>query len=311
MESLYHASAPATLMLLGEHGVLRGGHALVAAVNQRLHVILEPLQTQDIEIESELGHYKTSLGHIHSEPPFTYILTLLKLMEPEFKTGFKLRIQSEFKSTLGFGSSAAVVVATLGVLYAWLDKPYSDVEFIEKACQVVRFVQGKASGADLAASYLGGLVGYKNTPHSLWFKSFKQPLEIVAIYSGKKVPTPEVIEFVDNKVALNPLYYKSVFEMQDEGVKEVLETLEKGRNPFENFELLFEQGQETFEKLHVNTLKLAELVQFLKEQPTIKGAKISGSGLGDCVIGLGKSKSHPTLPTLSLEVDVEGLKIWR
>ena len=44
--------------------------------------------------------------------------------------------------------------------------------------------------------------------------------------------------------------------------------------------------------LGVNNAILSELIFSLRSHPHIYGAKISGAGLGDCVIGLGKVKKN-------------------
>ena len=43
---IYLGSAPGTLMLFGEHAVLRGKQAICCAVNQRIHVSLLRVKIQ-------------------------------------------------------------------------------------------------------------------------------------------------------------------------------------------------------------------------------------------------------------------------
>ena len=44
----YRASAPGSLMLFGEHAILYGQAALVTAINQRISVLLEPRNDEQI-----------------------------------------------------------------------------------------------------------------------------------------------------------------------------------------------------------------------------------------------------------------------
>ncbi|MDD2236061.1 MAG: galactokinase family protein, partial [Kiritimatiellae bacterium] len=51
-------SAPGTLMLMGEHAVLRGAPALACAVDQRIQVDLQCRRDGRLRIESALGTYE-------------------------------------------------------------------------------------------------------------------------------------------------------------------------------------------------------------------------------------------------------------
>ena len=50
----YSATAPGSLMLLGEHAVLAGKSALVCAVNKRMRITLTPNASQIVTI-NEIG----------------------------------------------------------------------------------------------------------------------------------------------------------------------------------------------------------------------------------------------------------------
>ena len=66
-------------------------------------------------------------------------------------------------------------------------------------------------------------------------------------------------------------------------------------------------NQGLMDSLGVNNSRLAELVYELREDPNIQGSKISGSGLGDCVVGLGKSMRRDWgVPSLAVKVDLAG-----
>ena len=70
---------------------------------------------------------------------------------------------------------------------------------------------------------------------------------------------------------------------------------------------LMNVNQGLMDALGVNNAKLAELVFALREDPQIYGSKISGSGLGDCVVGLGKAMRREWgVPALAIEVDPAG-----
>ena len=57
------------------------------------------------------------------------------------------------------GSSAAVTVGTVCVLEQWLSKSYpKKIDLFRLSKKIVLKVQGKASGADVAASIYSGII---------------------------------------------------------------------------------------------------------------------------------------------------------
>jgi len=73
---------------------------------------------------------------------------------------------------------------------------------------------------------------------------------------------------------------------------------------------LMDIHQGLMDAMGVNNAELSELVYALREDPNILGSKISGSGLGDCVVGLGKAMRREWgVPSLAIKVDAEGARV--
>jgi len=281
----FKASAPGSMMLLGEYAVLHGKHALVCAVDKRITVTLTPRMDERVEIHSSLhGQHVTDINQLIAQKPFHFVIGALKQYQGRLKQGCDIQIESEFSDKIGFGSSAAVTVATLAALITWLNIKIQPLDLLRQGRQVVRQVQGVGSGADVAASVYGGIVGYQAQPLSAEKLSVTHP--ITALYAGFKTPTVEAIQKVQQSFAPHPNLFRhisnSIGQCALEGMhyarKEDWATLGNVMN--------IQQGM--MESLGVSTPLLHELVDGLRKQPTILGSKISGSGLGDCVIGLGE-----------------------
>jgi mevalonate kinase len=276
-------------MLLGEHAVLHGYPALVMAVNRRLRVTLVPRPDCKVRIESALGEHETGLEAIEPHPAFRFILAAVSRSANLLPSGFDLRVESEFSHEMGFGSSAAVTVATVSVLRRFAGRD-ADLESVrDEAIEIVRSVQGRASGADVAASAYGGILLYRAEPREV--QRFSATLVMLAVYCGYKTPTADVIRHVENAWQMRIDDLRALYARIGACAAEGAAALERG--DLKSFGDALNAGQALMEELGVNTPELAAIVAELRQIPGIYGAKISGSGLGDCAIGLGNAARAP------------------
>ncbi|OGO93477.1 MAG: hypothetical protein A3F41_01165 [Coxiella sp. RIFCSPHIGHO2_12_FULL_44_14] len=281
---LYKASAPGSLMLLGEYAVLHGKKAIVCAVNKRIHVSIAPRTDDQLCIYSTLGQYTDTVTHFTVSPPFEFVLTALKSKQHLLPTGCDIAIEAEFPSNIGLGSSAAVSVAILAALNQWLS-PSSLTEHVlwQEVKAVVDQVQRNGSGADIAASIFGGTLVFQPTPWRV--TPLKQHPPICAVYSGKKTPTPEAIQLASQRYIRFPELFQHIDALSDQLVNEAIPVIEQQQ--WETLGYLWRIAQGLLQIMEVSNDVIDRIVQTLIQQPDIYGAKISGSGLGDCVVGLG------------------------
>jgi mevalonate kinase len=351
-QSEISASAPGSLMLLGEHAVLHGRRAMVCAINKRITVALSQIKQPVLRIVSDLGAYEAPLGALKDHPDFRFVLDAVRQYSPE--QGIELKIESEFSSDIGFGSSAAVTVATHAALMQRVEpdrRAGFKMELFKRSLATIHRVQGRGSGADVAASVFGGVVAYRAEPLEIQQvgadvqnveqasrllsasgrstkgekragRSFYFPL--TAVYSGAKMKTADVIRLVEERRALNPEYFERIFDRMDASVGEVIQAAEVERDRRARLERdrrsRSTQNQTTFlECLGRNLIlnqKLMEemglcnaaLAEIIGEFQSLEvPAKISGSGLGDCAIGLGDFPTIGKFQTYSLKVDPCGV----
>jgi mevalonate kinase len=270
------SSAPASLMLMGEHAVLHGKKALACAVDKRITVHARHIDSDRVVIKSSLGTYTSSIHDIQPDPRFTFVLASVE----GYPQGLELEIESEFSHQVGLGSSAAVTVATLAAIHG---PALERMQLFEKSLQVIRRVQKRGSGADVAASVFGQIVLYRMQPQSI--ESIKCDLPLTLIYSGSKMPTAEVIARIEVQRAEKPALFDALFNCMDSLVEEAKEAITTQNLP--SLGQLFNMHHGLQEALGTCNKPLAEIVHLLRLQSAIYGAKISGSGLGDCALGLG------------------------
>ena len=278
-------SAPGSLMLTGEHAVLHGSPAAACAVDKRIYLILTPREDREIHIESPLGNLETTLDTLPEESQFKFIIEAIR--QSSISIGLDIRTESEFSSTVGLGSSAAVTVCTCMALNTIKGSIPTREELFSQCYSVVHGVQKTGSGCDLAASIYGGIIAMESkdshyTPRKLDCPSLP---EIDLYYCGYKMKTPDVIALVNQKAESEPEKYKKLYQYMGQIASSTITLLERG-----NFEMagnLFGKYQILMEQLGVCDDTLKDMVTKLQNDSNVLGAKISGSGLGDCVISLG------------------------
>lgn len=298
-----NASAPGTLMLLGEHAVLHGSKALVLAVDKRIRVRLQPCSDQCVRIDSALGQYQSALELLQPDPAFSFVLAAIDSLKTRLPGGFSLQIESDFSHQVGLGSSAAVTVAVLAALNHWID-PGLKQGLFEQARAVMLSVQGRGSGADLAAAIEGGVVEYQLSGERRRFEPLPQ---IGLYYCGYKLKTPVVLERVAQAREQLPELYDQLYRLmgqcadQASHAAEVGDWLQLGR--------LMNVYQGLMDALGVNDARLSQMIYSLRQCDTVQGAKISGSGLGDCVISLGLPSHSDGLDAIPVQVSPRGVEV--
>ena len=297
------ATAPGSLMLMGEHAVLHGRLALVAAVDSRLSVAATPRSDRIVSITSSLGEYRSDLDSLAASHDFRFLVAAIREARPA--TGLDLVVTSEFSHTIGFGSSAAVTVAAVAAIRRLSGLDDDRKAIVESALRVIRSVQGMGSGADVAASTHGGIVLYRATPMEIDVLPHTHPL--TAVYSGSKMPTPEVVALVEKSRALYPSIFEDIYNAIDQCVMDAADAVHA--RDWATVGRMMNVNQGLMDAMGVSNAALSRIVYALRGAPGILGAKISGSGLGDCAIGLGSVGSTFSDPVMPVTVDTEGVVV--
>lgn len=345
------ASAPANTMLMGEHAVLFGHKALVCALTQRLYVQAHKHPNEQIVIESKLGHFSCALADLNahlnaqlSHPsPFSFVLQALAMCH--LTQGVRLVIESDFEHTIGLGSSAAVTVAALGAIKLLTKGCIDTQEVMSLGIEVIRKVQASGSGADVAASAMGGIVKFKAKPVSavkvlLADQTWRSAPKLRLVYCGYKTATPKVIALVAAAAAKHPHHFQQCYSQMGACVEASEAALSHGH--WHDFAQCMNDYQNLMRDLGVSDDTIETIIALGHEQarnqtntqnPALLGekvlgekvlgkkvlaekvlgekvfaAKISGSGLGDCVLLLGSETIDWGHAQISVQIDPQGLR---
>lgn len=297
-------TAPGSLMLMGEHAVLHGHHALCAAVEDTIQVTIQDGEPGRYAIHSALGTVSGFLKQIRKEHDLRFVLDALEASG--IRKGFQMQIESQINPTIGFGSSAAVTTASVAAFRAWNGQVFDRSAIFRESLEVIRRVQGRGSGADVAASTYGGIVLYRADP--LLIEPIHRSLPLAAVYCGYKTPTPEVIERIEQTRKQFPELHAHAYAGMNQTVLEAAKAIRGG--DLRKVGALFSYHQGLQDAIGTNDSTLSHLLYTLRQNPKVTGSKISGSGLGDCVIALGDpGASVEDFPSREAALDLDGVTL--
>ncbi len=189
------ASAPGKLVLLGEYAVLEGGTALVAAVDRRVRVSLSPSDRWSVRSTGPTGA-SAEFEPLQQNSASSTKLSLVESVLEEFQsyTGSELpplsiEIDSgelyDAGSKLGLGSSAAVAASVLLTLESCAELKLDPATRFRIARSAHSRAQGgRGSGVDVAASTVGGLIGFRQ-PDEISPLNWPSGLGLIAVKTGE------------------------------------------------------------------------------------------------------------------------------
>lgn len=268
------------------------GHAaIVAAIDQRVTVTLVPRTDRRVVIQSDIApQLEGCLDKLSIDGVYRFVLAAIACHVSAIPTGFELFITSDINPTLGLGSSAAVTIATLGALTRLADKDTSALH--ADALAIVRKLQGRGSGADLAASLSGGMISYRAPIAEAEAQIAPLPLpepQLSLKYSGYKTPTADVLARIAQGARGKEAEYDALYARMGQAAEKAISTAQV--QDWEGFALWLNAYQELMAVLGVSDAPLERIIREARAAPQTRAAKISGSGLGDCVLALGPPPS--------------------
>ena len=280
MSQTLTASAPGSIMISGEHAVVYGAPAIVCAIEQRLHIRLRTRADRQIRIASALATHHTDLATLEDHPKLRFIIAALRQNLPA--SGLDIAVRSELDPTLGLGTSAAVTAAMTFLLYRLRGQNPDLLALHRAAYRTILTVQQRGSGADLAASLAGGIIAYQNRPFTRITPLPAPPAGLSLRYAGYKTPTAEVLARIAACAQAEPAHYRALYERMGVASTRTIAAAEA------------ENWQDFYNELNAYQELLAALgvcddtqaVHLAAARPHAHAVKISGSGLGDCILAL-------------------------
>lgn len=286
-------SAPGKLMLFGEHAVLFGRPCIVTAVGQRMkatvQLLAEPvfqLNAPDVQITnyqksmSELGKSDIPKGAKFVE--FALYNFLERKLVSFAYNGVRITTKSQFSSQFGFGSSSASTVCVIKALSELTKIKLSQRQIFDLSYKTVLDVQGKGSGFDVAAAVYGGTIYFVTGGKVIKPLDIKN-LPLIVGYSGIKADTVNIV----NQVAEKAKKYSKQIENIYTSIQTIVENARKSllKKDWSTLGELMNLNEGLLATLGVEGNKLADMIYAARDTGAY-GAKLSGAGMGDCMIAL-------------------------
>ena len=157
------ASAPGKTILFGEHFVVHGTGAILCAIDRRISITAA--RSQGVRIHSELGSLEYGSYDINTADVDRALRPLHYIAKEASKTagwdgGITLHVRSDIPPGAGLGSSSACCVAGAAAALKALGVDADAGRVMDIAAGAERTIFPDASGADTAASALGGMITY-------------------------------------------------------------------------------------------------------------------------------------------------------
>jgi mevalonate kinase len=260
-------SAPGKIIISGEHVVVHGYPALVAAVNRRIKVKI-------VSSRGSLGVFP-----LHS---WTFVKDALETLVKHIGFSPKyldVKIKSDIPIGSGMGSSAAFAVAISMAILKKTGKGYDLKKIGDLAYELEKKYHGNPSGVDIAISTYGGVLWYRKETEE--FKVFtnvnvsKKLPEVFLLDTGKPDETTKgTVAHVSSLLRNKPVKTVKTFEKVEKVTRAFLQYLIGEKS--DNFTNLIKTNERLLEELGVVSPSTRSLIKKIEDSGG--AAKISGGG---------------------------------
>lgn len=281
-------SVPGKIFLMGEHTVVYGKPALLAAINRRLRVSV-----------TEGNNNATG-----------YVLDVLHIVQKHFQTRIHchITIDSDIPEGYHLGSSAAVAVGVVGAVSYFVTKVWNPALFNQLAYEAEKMKHGNPSGSDNTIVTMGGFIWYRKELEflkSIWQLSLNTRLtRFFLVDTGKpQETTKEMVAFVAAQKHLEPY-----FDENERQTKRIAVALKE--HDEQTLIDAIRKGEKTLERIGVVSAKARTIIRKIEQGGG--AAKILGGGGRAGNVGYLLCYSHhPPKRAIPITLGEEGIRLER
>ena len=264
------------IILIGEHSVVYGYPAIAIPLKK-------------IEIECAIEEAKSNFFYDETDTLSVAIFTALKYLKKE-NVKIKYKITSQIPQKRGMGSSAAVSIAAIRAIFNYFGENLED-ELLKKLVNTAEIVAHKTpSGLDAKTCLSDKAIRFvKNKGFS--YIDLNLDAYLVIADTGIYGNTGEAIQNVKNLGSKAELSLKKLGRLTDEMTRILTGNIENKEEKIKKISKIGEimtAANTELGKLNI-TIEKTELFVKTAIENGAAGAKISGGGLGGCVIALAEN----------------------
>jgi mevalonate kinase len=285
------ASAPGKIILFGEHAVVYGRPALAVPVTQvQATATVNENSRGGVWIEAPNINLSSELSDLAPAHPLAAVINSvfseLGIVRPPACTVY---LQSTIPVAAGLGSGAAVSVAILRALSAFLGAPLADERVNKLAFKAEKLHHGTPSGIDnTVVTYAKPVYFIKGQP----IKTFRvgAAFTIVIGDTGISAPTKESIGAVRKLREADPSRWEKILDQVGEIVWDARQAIERGDTA--ELGTLMDANHALLQKMTVSCVELDQLIETARKSGAM-GSKLSGGGRGGNMIALVSKENAP------------------
>ena len=306
------ASAPGKIILFGEHFVVHGTKAILAAIDKRVTVTSSFTEDKIIKVNSELGTIEVPISSSHEEVksefrPFVYLANKM-INSNQNVNGLEITIDSDIPIGVGLGSSSACCVAAASSIFG-LFKEWSSEEILKISIEGEKTIFPDTSGADCTVCTYGGMIEYPSV------KKIDNTFDLNLLIANSMIlhNTKNSVEKVNKFKENDEDRFSQLCDLENGLIDEVIVAMKN--NDATALGLKMSENQKYLEEIQVSNDTLRYMISSLNEISL--GSKITGAGDGGCVIALVKDDNMDKVPALlekdkecfSAKIDTKGV-VW-
>jgi mevalonate kinase len=306
------ASAPGKIILFGEHFVVHGTKAILAAIDKRITVTSTFTENKTIKVDSQLGTIEVPISSSYEEVksefrPFVYLANKIINSEQNV-SGLEITIDSDIPIGVGLGSSSACCVAAAASI-SELFNELSSEEILKMSIEAEKTIFPDTSGADCTVCTYGGMIEYPSV------EKIDNTFDLNLLIANSMIPhnTKNSVEKVNKFKENDEERFSQLCDLETKLIDEVITAMKN--NDATTFGLKMSENQKYLEEIQISNDTLRDMISSLKEISL--GTKITGAGDGGCIIALVKDENMDKVPTLlpkdkeyfSAKIDTKGV-VW-
>ena len=287
------ASAPGKIILFGEHAVVYGRPALAVPVTQvQATATVSGNSRRGVWIEAPNIDLSSELSQLAPDHPLVAVInsvfSALGITRPPACTVY---LQSTIPVAAGLGSGAAVSVAILRALSAFLGAPLPDERVNKLAFEIEKLHHGTPSGIDnTVVTYARPVYFIKGKP----IKTFRVGADFTIVIgdTGISAPTKAAVGAVRKLHEADRPRWEKVFDRVGEIVWDARQAIERGDTA--ELGTLMDANHALLQEMTVSCTELDALVEMARRSGAL-GAKLSGGGRGGNMLALVPRENAPAL----------------